>query len=121
MNPQAAEVFIPISMFIVAGLVIVAMIRAGVRKRELLSQEIMTAIEKGAEVPYPEIPKKRYLLPGLIWTLIGLVMTAGMSLAIPPDAPTGMWVWGLLPVAVGVAFLIVHFIEQKEDKEDISS
>jgi hypothetical protein len=110
----AAEAFIPITMFLVIGVVIIAVLYFRMRGRQLLSEEIKLAIEKGVDVPFPEPKKNRLLLPGIIWTLVGVVSTLGMFVTIPMDAPSGTWVWGLLPVAIGVGFLIVHFMEKKE-------
>lgn len=115
---HAAEAFIPITMFLVTGAVIFAVLYFRMRNRQLLSEEIKLAIEKGVDVPFPEPRKNRLLLPGIIWTLVGIVSTLGMYMTIPMDAPGGTWVWGLLPVAIGVGFLIVHFLEKKEKEAE---
>mgnify|MGYP006995584177 CR=1 FL=1 len=110
---NAMEAFIPITMFLVAGgVAIVAMILKN-QKRKIESTEILAAIEKGVEVKFPDVNKNR-LLPGLVWLFLGIVVTLGMALAIPDDAPSGMWVWGLIPAAVGAAYLIVYRVDQQK-------
>lgn len=113
-NPM--EAFIPISMFLVVGAVIIAAFVFKYFKRKLESQEILAAIEKGVEVKFPERKGNR-LLPGLIWLSTGIVFTLAMAVIIPDDAPSGIWIWGLAPVAVGASYLIVHQMESKKDAE----
>jgi hypothetical protein len=114
---QVAEAMIPITMFLVAGLVTVAVIVQRYFKRKLESQEILAAIEKGVEVKFPE-PRGNRLLTGLIWLSTGIVMTLAMFMVLPDDAPSGLWVWGLIPVAVGASYLYVQHSEKKDAQSD---
>lgn len=112
------EEMIPISMFVSTAAIIIVTLYLKLQKRKVESVEILAAIEKGIEVKFPE-EKKGRLLPGLIWLFLGIIMTLGMAVATPADAPSGMWVWGLIPAAVGAAYLIVYRIEQqKGDSEE---
>ncbi|MBT3252750.1 MAG: hypothetical protein HN995_01070 [Candidatus Marinimicrobia bacterium] len=112
------DAFIPITMFLSFAAVAIAAMILKNQRRKIESSEILAAIEKGVEVKFPEVNRNR-LLPGLVWLFLGIVMTLGMALAIPNDAPAGMWVWGLIPVAVGAAYLIVYRIdEQKAGSEE---
>ena len=112
------DAFIPITMFLSFAAVAIAAMILKNQSRKIESSEILAAIEKGVEVKFPEVNRNR-LLPGLVWLFLGIVMTLGMALAIPNDAPAGMWVWGLIPVAVGAAYLIVYRIdEQKAGSEE---
>ncbi len=86
----------------------------GYKKRSLLSKEIISAIEKGADIPFPEQKKRNYQNLGLIWTLVGLAFT--IALWFSSKAIEGA-VWGLLPFALGIAFLLIHRSQEKEDKE----
>ena len=113
MEHHFVEAFIPIFFFLVVGAVVVATMVLKYYKRKLESTEILAAIEKGVEVQFPDQQKTR-LLPGLIWTLTGIVITLGMAMATPEHAPSGIWAWGLIPVAVGAAYLIVYYIENKQ-------
>ncbi|NQV41123.1 MAG: hypothetical protein HQ506_02110 [Candidatus Marinimicrobia bacterium] len=112
------EAFIPITMFLVFGAVAIVAMFLKNQKRKVESVEILAAIEKGVDVKFPDVNKNR-LLPGLIWLFVGIIMTLGMAMAIPDDAPSGMWVWGLIPAAVGAAYLIVYRVEdQKGESEE---
>ena len=109
------EFLIPITLFVVSGGIAIVALIMQYQKRQLESQEIIAAIEKGVDVKFPD-KKRNRLLPGLVWTLMGLVMTLGMAIAMPDDGPSGMWVWGLIPVAVGVSYLIVHRLEGQAEE-----
>jgi len=116
---SGVEALIPISMFLsIAAVIIVALILK-FQKRKVESNEILAAIEKGVEIKFPDQSKNR-LFPGLIWLFIGIVITLAMALAMPDDVPSGMWVWGLIPVAVGAAYLIVYRVEQQKGESQES-
>ncbi|MCF7823229.1 MAG: DUF6249 domain-containing protein [Candidatus Marinimicrobia bacterium] len=110
------EIFIPITLFVMTGLVVAVAMIVLYYKRKLESQEIIAAIEKGVEVKFPE-KKHNRLMPGLVWTFCGIVMTLAMARIVPEDAPAGIWIWGLIPVAVGAAYLIVYK-KENETKEN---
>ena len=107
------EIMVPITFFIMTGLIVIAALILRFQRRRLESQEILAAIEKGVEIKFPE-PRNNRLLAGLIWLLTGLVATIAMAVVIPEVAPAGIWIWGLIPVAIGAALLIVYRIERKE-------
>jgi multisubunit Na+/H+ antiporter MnhB subunit len=113
------EEFIPIVLFLVVGAITIVALIMRYYKRQLESQEIIAAIEKGVDVKFPE-KKQNRLLPGLIWTFSGIVMTLAMARVVPEDAPAGIWIWGLVPVAVGASFLIVYKLQdsKEESSED---
>ncbi len=111
------DILVPITLFLVTGAVIVSVLVLKYFRRKVESQEILAAIEKGVEVKFPEQTRSR-LLPGLMWLLIGIVVSLAMALAIPDEAPAGMWVWGLIPVAVGAAYLIVHRVESLQEEDE---
>ena len=113
---SSIEAFIPISLFISTAAVVIVALYLKLQKRKVESAEILAAIEKGVEVKFPENRKSR-LLSGLMWLFIGIVVTAAMVVAVPDHGPSGMWVWGLVPVAVGAAYLIVFRIEEQGDSE----
>lgn len=87
------------------------------RKRELFElhhKERMLAIERGMEVPplppdffrsedddgTPANPFRR----GLTWLLVGIALTVALGVSVSLKTA----VWGLVPVAVGLAGLISH-------------
>lgn len=108
-----ANIFVPITLFLVVGASIVAAMIMRNERRKIESTEILAAIEKGVDVKFPETKHNR-LLPGLIWLFGGIILTLGLAIALPEDAPSGIWVWGLIPASVGAAYLIVYRIESKE-------
>ncbi len=88
------------------------------RKHEIdcRHKERMAAIEKGLELPpeslpQPEhmLPRSRYLLRGLIWLGIGLALTFGVHERF--GTQTGSFGW--IAVAVGAAYLIYYFVEER--------
>lgn len=113
------EEMIPIVMFIMVGLAVIAYFYIGYLKRQLESKEIISAIEHGADVPFPEPKKKNYLLPGVIWTLLGLLTAVGLAISIPndPHVPQGVWVWGLTPAAIGVGYLVAYYVDLKKPQD----
>ncbi|MGH8325202.1 MAG: DUF6249 domain-containing protein [Steroidobacteraceae bacterium] len=89
------------------------------RTLELHHAERMAAIERGMEIPPlpPDIwgPRnsRSTLLPGLIWLLVGLALTAGLY-GSNGFGMSGFTVWGLVPTAVGIAYLIHYFVEGRK-------
>ena len=84
------------------------------KKRQAQSQEILAAIEKGMDIPFPEPRARNYRAQGLIWTAVGIALTIAIGVS------SQVWagaVWGLLPLAVGVAFLLIARREEKEGEE----
>jgi hypothetical protein len=87
------------------------------RKRlmELSHAERMAAIERGMEVPPLPLElidgnsrkRRSSLLPGLVWFFVGLAVVAG-TLSTGDDMPI---VFGLVPLAIGLAYLIYYGIE----------
>lgn len=87
------------------------------RLMELHHAERMAAIERGMDIPPLPIelidgraPKRRRtsLLPGLVWFFIGLAISGGMALADDRDIP---WMFGLIPLGIGLAYLVYYFVE----------
>jgi hypothetical protein len=94
------------------------------KKREMFElhhKERLAAIDKGMEVPPlpPEFflsPRKprtpgQYLLRGLVWLLVGLAVVFCMNVGKEHDG-----YWGLVPAAVGVAYLVYYFIEGRRPR-----
>lgn len=104
------------------------------RKRELIHQERLVALEKG--VPVPELPEgffnakdkgvknsHSYLIRGLVWLAIGIgaaLFFGGIGAAIPEHDGPGMALAGMgaVPGLVGVAYLIFYSIAGKKMKEE---
>ena len=89
-----------VAVFGTGGIVLIAIIVSNYRQRQLRSAEILAAIEKGIEVPFPPPKVKNYRNQGLVWTSLGIALVITMAVgAIFKGA-----VWALLPLGLGVAF-----------------
>lgn len=82
---------------------VIAILYTSFRKRKLRSEEIIAAIEKGVDVPFPPPQQRNYRSLGLIWTGLGIALV----IALWVSGGTTAAVWGLLPVGLGVAFLLI--------------
>lgn len=90
---------------------------------ELHHAERMAAIERGMDIPpLPielidgrSVPKRRRtaLLPGLVWFFIGLALVVGSLVGdrASNDIPVFL---GLIPLGVGLAYLIYYFVEGRQ-------
>ena len=88
---------------------------------ELVHAERLAAIERGMEVPTLPIEilgsppvSRSTLLPGLVWLFVGLALTAGLHGLRGYAGAEGLSIWGLVPTAVGVAYLIYYFVEGRK-------
>jgi uncharacterized protein DUF6249 len=122
------EEFIPIFgiLFGIGGpaVVVIVWFTLNYHKRrklmELHHAERMAAIERGMEIPpLPielidgrSVPKRRRtaLLPGLVWFFIGLALVVG-SLVGGGDSDDIPVFIGLIPLGIGLAYLIYYFVE----------
>jgi hypothetical protein len=133
------EIIIPIvGMLLPIGstaAILLVWITLNYRKRrrlmELHHAERMAAIERGMDVPPLPLdlidgssPRRRRssLLPGLVWFLIGLAIVVGSLAMRDEDVPI---IGGLIPLAIGAAYLIYYFyegraIEEKWREHDLS-
>jgi hypothetical protein len=88
-------------------------------------QERMAAIDKGMEVPPlpPEFfqdnrrrfSQADYLRRGLTLLLVGIVITAALY-----DVARHNYLWGLIPVAMGVANLLFYFMVGRHAARDVA-
>jgi hypothetical protein len=103
-----------------ALLIVAAVLNHRKRRRliELHHIERMAAIERGMELPpwSPELIEpqrsrrpRTSLLPGLIWFFIGIALLAVLHVS-----PRETQYVGLVPGAVGLAYLIYYFVEGRE-------
>jgi Domain of unknown function (DUF6249) len=96
------------------------------KKREMFQlhhAERMAAIEKGVDIPplppeffHGEEKKDKtpytYFRRGVMWLLIGIAATA----ALWGTRDNDFW-WGLVPAAVGVAYLITFLVERGRERD----
>lgn len=99
------------------------------KKKQLyasIHQERVAAIEKGLDLPpYPEglfqnrevqPHPRRYLRRGLIWLFVGISL--GISIYYGGKGSPQRAVFGLIPVAIGLAYLIYYRIEGRNETAD---
>lgn len=90
---------------------VIKILQIDFKKRELLSQEILTAIEKGADIPLPQPKERNFRNQGIVWSFIGLSFIPAVYVS------SGVWagaIWGIVPLAVGIALLLIHWFQEKE-------
>jgi hypothetical protein len=108
---------VPITFFAgIAAVIIVAIIMAH-RATQMRYDVIQLAIKEGKDLP-PDIlrnGRRDPLLTGLILTALGIAL----SIALGAVAGWVQGVWGLIPLFVGVAFLVYvpHWRKQKKEDE----
>ena len=88
---------------------------------ELVHAQRMAAIERGMELPPASLDfgleqsnrskPRTALLPGLMWFLVGAAISSA-SLASDGDGPPMFLT--LIPVAIGLAYLIYYFAEERK-------
>jgi len=88
------------------------------KKRQAQSREILAAIEKGIEVPFPPPVKRNYRNLGLVWTFVGVAFTLALWFSANRMEAAA---WGLLPLAVGIAFLLIAYFEKRDKGSDESA
>ncbi|MCW5981801.1 MAG: hypothetical protein KIT09_27190 [Bryobacteraceae bacterium] len=121
------EDFIPLLIPVIAtvglvAIVIVMLVLRGQRAR-MLHQERLAAIEKGIEIP-PELlsdstplTPNACLLRGLIWTLVGAAVAVFFVAMAASEGDAELYAAsaiGLVPVGVGVAYLVCYRKLQRE-------
>jgi hypothetical protein len=123
MTEDVLALFIPLTAIFMSLLIPIVYALVDYRRRrdivEANHRERMAAIERGIEPPtLPESfyfaakPPRRsgYLLSGLVWLFVGI----GVFLALGAVAGEDVRLFGLIPIGVGVAFLIYYMVEGRK-------
>ena len=98
-------------MALVAGL-IAWFLFLSYKKREQAGREIMAAIEKGIDVPFPSLgPSLHYRNRGILWTSLGVTAIAVLWAMSGEIAEAS---FGLIPTAFGVASLLIAWSNDHE-------
>lgn len=101
-------------------LIVIGALWFRLRSVQLRHQERLTAMEKGIDLaalalsdPFRIQNYRAYLLRGLLWLLSGLAIVLCLAVLTPPlfDGPRTTSLLGLIPVSVGVAYLIFYWVE----------
>jgi hypothetical protein len=127
MTEDAVAVFIPIVAIVMSlSIPIVFAIVDYRRRRDIVEahhKERMAAIERGMELPpLPEAyfrPMYRrrqssYLLPGMIWTFVGIALAIFLRGVAGDDVA----LVGLMPTGVGLALLLYYAIEGRKRRDE---
>jgi hypothetical protein len=123
MSPEQLGVLVPIVAIVFGiGIGIVSIVvnhRQRALRMELRHKERLAAMDKGLDLPPetvdpaldPVNTRPRHLLRGLIWSLVGVALSAMLyNLAGDEEA----WIGGI-PLAVGLGYLIFYFVEGKKE------
>ena len=82
------------------------------RKRVLTGKEVIAAIEKGIDVPFPsQAPTLNYRNRGIVWTSMGLALVLVLWAS---SGEYSVASFGLIPTAVGVANLLIAWSNERE-------
>lgn len=120
MGPEIVAVLIPLSGIVLgisAAIVgIVSRHRQLLQRTDLRHKERMAALEKGIDLP-PDPPemdmrRPRFLLKGLVWSFTG----AAVYIALDALAGDGAEKLGLIPVAVGLAYLVYFAVQGRKEE-----
>ena len=122
MEPEKLVLFIPIIAIVMGiGIGMLSLVLDYRKKRDIFvlhHKERLAAIEKGMEVPplppefFQEGNRKGqrhpsdYLRRGLVLVLVGAAITVALYRSTGHD----VYLWGLVPAAVGVAQLLFYFL-----------
>ncbi|MCD6234044.1 MAG: hypothetical protein DRP86_04470 [Candidatus Neomarinimicrobiota bacterium] len=99
------SVLIPLGIMIPFFGVIAYLVYVSFKEKELIHQEIMKALELGVDVPEIQIRKKvDNLKRGLVLLTFGIALFIALWITTELKYAS----WALLPVAVGIAYLLYH-------------
>ena len=121
-----AEELIPIVMFISVAVVLIAVFWFRWRARDGMQQTIRMALDKGHELTpeiidrlgHPKADKYRDLRLGIIWLAIalGLALMAFALGSFASEALQGTLASAALPFAIGLGYLVIHFLTGKDEE-----
>ncbi len=120
-----SEELIPIVMFVATAVVLLGLFWFRFRAREAMQQTIRMALDKGHELTpeiidrlgHPKAGKHKDLRLGIIWLSIalGLAITAFAVGSFATEALHGTLASAGLPFAIGLGYLLIHFLTAKDN------
>ncbi len=109
-------VLVPLAFFAGVAVIVALVTTYRMKKTRMLQETIRLMVEKGTPIPpellLPPEPRKRPrsdLRAGLAWCGIGLALLVYLS-----GLGHRLWALGLIPLLIGVAFLVAWKVEQKK-------
>jgi hypothetical protein len=116
-GPPAVAIVVPVALCISALVLVASVLYFRHRKEREQQTTIRLMVEKGVTVPVeflaPRTPKHSDLRHGVIQVAAGIGLTVFLKVA---NAPPGAWAIGLLPLLVGVGYLIVWRLTSREER-----
>lgn len=122
-NIDAATLAVLIPIIAVLGgmaLAVVSVVYQG-RKDELKHKERIIAMEKGLPIPEEPVsqPKRDSRFVGLLaWGLIIALASLGIIISVSVSEGIDKGLFGLIPMGVGLGFLISAFVSKKSDERN---
>ncbi|MDG1848706.1 MAG: DUF6249 domain-containing protein [Candidatus Marinimicrobia bacterium] len=109
-------ILIPLGSIVLIGFIIWVGIQKEMHARSLLHKEIMSAIEKGVDVPLAGsgTTPLDYLRKGIIWAVIGLLIIIGFMFEGEFGA-AGLL--GSIPLAIGLGNITYYKFTLSQEKE----
>jgi hypothetical protein len=109
-------VLISLMPFITAILIVFFVVRNKRMKEQRMFQLYEKALEAGKDLPEsffrrPEEEPKSHFLKGSIWIGTGLGVSIGALYLMGEHSP---WGFGLIPLFIGIAYLISYYVEKKD-------
>jgi hypothetical protein len=115
-GPPAVAIVVPVALFTCALLLVASFLFFRHRKELEQQTTIRLMIEKGVTVPIeflaPRAPKHSDLRHGLVLVAAGIAVVVFLKVA---HGPPGAWAFGLLPLLVGLGYLLVWKITSREE------
>jgi hypothetical protein len=113
---SAGIVLISLMPFLTAILIVFFVVRNKRMKELRMIQLYEKALEAGKDLPEsffrrPDEEPKSHFLKGLIWIGTGLGVSVGALYLMGEHSP---WGFGLIPLFIGIAYLISYFVEKKD-------
>jgi hypothetical protein len=101
-----------------AIVIVIALVLANIKKRQMEIEAYKTAVEKGLPVPVLKIQKSpvRTLKGGIVWIAVGLGL---FILIVSEGERKGLGVCAI-PILVGIALIISYYIEKKSVQSEQS-
>jgi len=114
-NPNVVAITIPILFVLGAIAVTITAMILDAGRKDRKHRERLLAMEKGIELPEDPVKTSppRYLAMrawGFVFTFLGIALVIGITAA----AGIQHGVWGLMPLSIGIAFLVAAYLEKKE-------
>jgi hypothetical protein len=115
-GPPAVAIVVPVALFVCALLLVTSFLYFRHHKEREQQTTVRLMVEKGVTVPIeflaPRAPKHSDLRHGVVLAAAGIGLAVFFKVV---HAPPGAWAIGLVPLLVGVGYLIVWKLTSREE------